>query len=74
MISGEIDITAKRSQDLVIQDERHVSRPIVAICSMCNRVRNEVGEYVSRESLRDLECAFSHTLCPDCLQLYYSTL
>ena len=63
----------------VLQEARGIDEvdrplPIVAVCSMCHRVRNNTGEYVAQTEYQLHNCEFSHTLCPDCLSLYYSSL
>jgi hypothetical protein len=54
-------------------DEVETLRGFLPICAHCKKIRDDKGlwnnieEYISRHSFAD----FSHTLCPDCVKLFY---
>ena len=56
--------------------ELKVLRGLVPICSHCKKIRSNeqhwipVEKYVSDRS----EAAFSHTICPDCLETHYGSV
>ncbi|MFC1508987.1 response regulator [Candidatus Omnitrophota bacterium] len=66
------DKMEKERQKLL--DEIKILRGILPICSHCKKIRNDEGywqevvEYIRKHS----EAEFSHGICPDCSQKYYS--
>jgi hypothetical protein len=58
-----------------LQEVQHL-RSLLPICSHCKRIRDEIGKwhqieaYISSHS----DLAFSHGLCPDCVEKFYPEL
>jgi len=54
-------------------DEVETLRGFLPICAHCKKIRDDKGywnnieDYISRHSFAD----FSHTLCPDCVKMFY---
>jgi len=79
-----LDITDRKAgeekQAQLIRDlerslrENHVLRGLLPICSHCKKIRDESDAWQPMESYIDArtEAKFSHGICPDCLQVYYS--
>ncbi|MEW6305524.1 MAG: response regulator [Verrucomicrobiota bacterium] len=47
---------------------------LMPICSSCNKIRDERNEWQRMEEyfLKQLGITFSHSLCPECVQKYYT--
>ena len=66
-----IDQTAQQTRALL--REVTLLRGILPICSFCKKIRTEdstwerIETYITNRS----EAQFSHSVCPDCLQIHY---
>jgi len=54
-------------------EEIKTLRGILPMCSFCNKIRDEKGEWVRVDAYiyRHSEAKISHGLCPDCLKKHY---
>ncbi len=49
---------------------------LVAICSICQKIRGKKGLWKQKENFRGIpsDIIYSHSICPECLQVYYADL
>ncbi len=72
------DITERYEAEAALREARERElqelRGLLSICSHCKRIRNEKGGWEQVESYISHRSAaeFSHGLCPECLQRYYT--
>lgn len=65
------NITEMKATEDMLQAEQRTSRQLrrlLPICSWCERIRNDEGEWETVESYlsREADADVSHSLCPDC--------
>ena len=67
-----IDRTAQQTRTLL--REVTLLRGILPICSFCKKIRKEdnIWEHLEIYITKRSEAQFSHSVCPDCLQVYYA--
>lgn len=74
IIQGQLDRISKQHAALQQQlEEIKVLRGMIPICASCKSVRNDTGFWEAIESYVQThsEAAFSHSLCPDCVERLY---
>jgi YesN/AraC family two-component response regulator len=54
-------------------DEVKTLRGLLPICSGCKKIRDEDGAWQAVEVyvIKHTEAQFTHSLCPDCIRIYY---
>lgn len=74
LIASLADQVRKREEKL--QREIVKLEGILPICGYCKKIRNEENEWEQMEEYitRHSEAEFSHSICPDCMQLHYGDL
>ncbi len=58
------------------ESKERLSEGIVTICSICHKIRGKKGLWRKKENYKAIRpnIAYSHGLCPECLQIYYADL
>jgi AmiR/NasT family two-component response regulator len=54
-------------------DEVKTLKGLLPICSGCKKIRDELGAWqpVEMYVIKHTEAQFTHSLCPDCIRIYY---
>lgn len=81
VLEREVGMAWQHERDVRVAAERMASelrtlRGIIPICSFCQKVRTEVGDWqqIGRYVQQHTEAEFSHGICPDCRDLHYPDL
>jgi PAS domain S-box-containing protein len=66
------DITSKKR----LEKEKKILEGLLPICSHCKKIRDRHQEWVGLEQYIDdhSSAKFSHSICPDCVEKYYSNI
>jgi PAS domain S-box-containing protein len=66
------DITSKKK----LEKEKKILEGLLPICSHCKKIRDRHQEWVGLEQYIDdhSSAKFSHSICPDCVEKYYSNI